>query len=90
MFVSAGGSTEQAHRAGKANGKAGGRETKGKVVTVVRGLAADANDLTSLLAKLKNACGAGGTLDGESLEIQGDHLERLRLLFSNLGYKVRG
>ena len=29
-------------------------------------------------------------LDGESLEIQGDHLERLRLLFSNLGYKVRG
>ena len=66
------------------------KRKKGKVVTVVRGLATDANDLTTLLAKLKNSCGAGGTLDCESLEIQGDHLERLRLLLSGLGYKVRG
>ena len=66
------------------------KRKKGKVVTVVRGLAADANDLPTLLAKLKNSCGAGGTLDDESLEIQGDHLERLRTLLATLGYKVRG
>lgn len=65
------------------------KRKKGKVVTVVRGLAADANDLAALLAKLKNSCGAGGTLDGVALEIQGDHLERLRTLLTTLGYKVR-
>lgn len=66
------------------------KRKKGKVVTVVRGLAAEANDLPTLLARLKNACGAGGTLDGEALEVQGDHLERLRGLLGEIGYKVRG
>lgn len=66
------------------------KRKKGKVVTVVRGLAAEANDLPALLARLKNSCGAGGTLDGESLEVQGDHLERLRKLLGEIGYKVRG
>ena len=66
------------------------KRKKGKVVTVVRGLAAEANDLPALLVRLKNACGAGGTLDDESLEVQGDHLERLRKLLEEIGYKVRG
>ena len=66
------------------------KRKKGKVVTVVRGLDSEANDLPTLLARLKNACGAGGTLDEESLEVQGDHLERLRTLLGEMGYKVRG
>jgi translation initiation factor 1 len=66
------------------------KRKKGKVVTVVRGLAAGTNNLPALLARLKHACGAGGTLDGESLEVQGDHLERLRKLLGEMGYKVRG
>ena len=66
------------------------KRKKGKIVTVVRGLVAEANDLPALLARLKNACGAGGTLDGDSLEVQGDHLERLRGLLGEIGYKVRG
>ena len=36
------------------------KRKKGKVVTVVRGLAADDNDLPGLLGRLKAACGAGG------------------------------
>ena len=66
------------------------KRQKGKVVTVVRGLAADANDLPALLVRLKNACGAGGTLDGDTLEVQGDHLTRLKSLLAEIGYKVRG
>lgn len=62
---------------------------KGKVVTIISGLAAAGNDLPSLLQRLKNQCGAGGTLDGDSLEIQGDHLDRLRMLLGELGYNVR-
>jgi len=63
---------------------------KGKTVTVIRGLAADANDLPALLSQLKIACGAGGTLDGSTLEIQGDQAARLRTLLTELGYRVRG
>jgi translation initiation factor 1 len=66
------------------------RRKKGKVVTVIRGLEAEANDLPGLLARLKTCCGAGGTLDGSTLEVQGDHLERLRTLLSDIGYRVRG
>ena len=65
------------------------KRRKGKVVTVVRGLAAADNDQPALLTRLKSACGAGGTLDGDTLEIQGEHLERLRTLLAGIGYKVR-
>lgn len=62
---------------------------KGKVVTVVRGLAADENDLPRLLDQLKAACGAGGTIKDETLEIQGNHRERVRALLAEIGYRVR-
>ena len=38
------------------------RRAKGKLVTVIAGLDAEANDLNELGARLKNACGAGGTV----------------------------
>src|SRR5579863_9590147 len=56
------------------------KRKKEKVVTVLRGLSATGNDLPSLLARLKNHCGAGGSLDGDALEIQGNHIDRLREL----------
>jgi translation initiation factor 1 len=65
------------------------KRKKGKVVTVIRGLAAEANDLPALLSKLKSQCGAGGALDEESLEIQGDHCERIAALLTEIGYRVR-
>lgn len=65
------------------------KRKKGKIVTVIHGLSAAANDLPSLLALLKNQCGAGGTQDGDTLEIQGNHLERLRTLLGEAGYQVR-
>lgn len=66
------------------------KRKKGKVVTVVRGLPADDNDLPGLLGRLKAACGAGGTIKEDELEIQGDHLDRVRGLLANLGYRVHG
>ena len=66
------------------------KRKKGKVVTVIRGLSAREDDLTALLSKLKNQCGAGGTLDGDTLELQGNHLDRLRTLLGDEGYAVRG
>jgi translation initiation factor 1 len=66
------------------------KRAKGKTVTVVRGLPAEGNDLPALLVQLKSACGAGGTLKDEVLEIQGDHAQRIREWLTAIGYRVRG
>jgi translation initiation factor 1 len=66
------------------------KRAKGKLATVVRGLPAEGNDLAGLLTQLKNACGAGGTVKDESIEIQGRHLERVREVLRQIGYRVSG
>jgi translation initiation factor 1 len=64
------------------------KRAKGKLVTVVRGLAAADNDLVDLLTRLKTACGAGGTVKEDLLEIQGDHQRRVSTLLAEIGYRV--
>src|SRR4051812_39490693 len=54
------------------------KRKKGKLVTLVRGLAANENDFPALMTHLKNTCGAGGTIDGDCIEIQGDQIERVK------------
>ena len=66
------------------------KRKKGKTVTVIRGLSPDGNDLPGLLARLKSSCGAGGTIDDDAIEIQGDHLPRLKTLLGEIGYRVKG
>ena len=66
------------------------RRRKGKMVTVIRGLSAKDNDLAQLCTQLKNTCGAGGTVDGDEIEIQGEQLDRVREALLRLGYKVKG
>jgi translation initiation factor 1 len=54
------------------------RETKGrggKGVTLVKGLALDADALAVLGKQLRSACGAGGTVKDGVIEVQGDHCE---------------
>ena len=57
---------------------------------MIRGLAAEDNDLSALLTKFKTSCGAGGTLQEDSIEIQGRHLDRLRSDLKAVGYQVKG
>ena len=65
------------------------KRRKGKVVTVIRGLSAAGNDLAGLLSRLKSLCGAGGTIQEDSLEIQGEHIDRIRAALTELGYGVK-
>ena len=60
----------------------------GKQVTVVHGLAAAANDLPALLTQLKGHCGAGGTVRGDQIEIQGDHSQRIKNRLTEIGYRI--
>jgi translation initiation factor 1 len=66
------------------------KRKKGKVVSAIRGLSAAESDLPKLLSRLKTACGAGGTLKDDVLEIQGRHLERIREVLAEIGYRVSG
>ena len=56
------------------------RETQGrggKVVTIVRGVDADAVALAALGKQIRAVCGAGGTVKDGVIEVQGDHCERV-------------
>ncbi len=66
------------------------KRKRGKQVTVVRGLPAEGHDLAELLTRLKTRCGAGGTVKNETLEIQGNHADRIRQTLHELGYRVQG
>lgn len=68
------------------------RETKGrggKAVTVVRGVPVDAAGLLKLGQELKAACGSGGTVKDGSIEVQGDHVEKVIAWLQQRSYKVK-
>ena len=54
------------------------REKKGrggKTVTVLYGLALPASEMEELAKELKKRCGAGGTVKGNTVEVQGDNVD---------------
>jgi translation initiation factor 1 len=65
------------------------KRPKGKLVTVIGGLDPDGNDLQALAARLKTACGAGGTLKDGRIELQGDQLQAVESDLQKIGYKTK-
>jgi translation initiation factor 1 len=66
------------------------RRKKGKLVTVIRGLHPSETDFPKLLTSLKNSCGAGGTIEESTIEVQGSHADRIQKLLLEKGYRVSG
>jgi translation initiation factor 1 len=62
----------------------------GKAVTVIYDLPRNAAFLKALARDLKQACGAGGTVQDDAIEIQGDLRERIRALLLTKGFGVKG
>lgn len=62
---------------------------KGKTVTVISGFQLKPESLDTLLKQLKTQCGTGGTAKENSLEIQGDHTQKLVQILTQLGYKAK-
>lgn len=62
---------------------------KGKTVTVISGFQAKPETLTDLLKQLKTQCGTGGTVKENTIEIQGDHTQKLVQILTQLGYKAK-
>lgn len=68
------------------------RESKGrggKTVSVVKNLQLSEDDLKDLSKKLKQSCGTGGTIKDGTIEIQGDHREKIASTLRALGYQVK-
>lgn len=62
---------------------------KGKTVTVVTGFQASPETLNALLKQLKAQCGTGGTLKDATIEIQGDHKQKILQILLQQGYKAK-
>jgi translation initiation factor 1 len=62
----------------------------GKPVTVLEGF--DDTDLDALASELKGALGTGGTVreDAGTIELQGDHADRVPALLRERGFTVDG
>ena len=68
------------------------RESKGRAgkgVTVVRGVPVDPVALVALGKQLKAACGSGGTVKDGTIEVQGDHCERVIEALKAQGFVVK-
>ncbi|MFM8321063.1 MAG: translation initiation factor [Chloroflexota bacterium] len=68
------------------------RESKGrggKTVTLVKNLQLSPDDLKDLARQIKQACGVGGTLREDVIEIQGDQREKIAGLLKGRGFQVK-
>ena len=62
----------------------------GKTVTVVYGLPQNDAFLKELAGELKRACGVGGSVGEDGIELQGDLRDRVRAALEKKGYTVKG
>jgi translation initiation factor 1 len=61
-----------------------------RLVTVITGLEHPANNLPALCTDLKQSLGTGGSVQDRTLEIQGDHAEKVgQILEVDKGFRIR-
>ncbi len=65
------------------------KRRRGKVVTTVSGLQLAPAELAALGKALRRECGAGGTVKSGTIEVQGDHRERVAQILRERGYTVK-
>jgi translation initiation factor 1 len=61
----------------------------GKTVTVASGFQHTPETLAGVAQTLKKNCGSGGTAKDAEIELQGDHVARVKGELEKLGYRVK-
>lgn len=61
---------------------------RGKQVTLINGITHNPQVIEKLLKKLKSQLGTGGTTKGKLIEIQGNHVEKIKAILLKEGYKL--
>jgi len=65
------------------------KNRKGKPVTMISGFVGTVEDLKILAKKLKNLCGAGGSVKNGEIIVQGDQRNKINNYLLSNGYKTR-
>lgn len=65
------------------------KKRAGKIVTIIEGVQMHPQGIEDLATKIKKSCGAGGTVKGKSIEIQGDHIKKITELLNKEGILVK-
>ena len=61
----------------------------GKVATIIKGYKGNSNEIRELAKELKKKLSVGGTVKNGEIIIQGDYREKILLLLSEMGCKVK-
>ncbi len=64
------------------------KQRRGKNVTIIQGIQHNPQVIDDLATMLKRFCGAGGTVKGKDIEIQGDHRQKIISKMKELGYEI--
>ncbi|MEO5929105.1 MAG: translation initiation factor [Candidatus Kapaibacterium sp.] len=65
------------------------KRRRGKTVTLITGFESNPDRLEEIAGMLKKSCGAGGTVQDNSIEIQGDHCGKVIERLKTLGFEIR-
>ena len=66
------------------------RRPSGRVVTLIHGLTGGKDRVRGFLLELKRSCATGGTFEGGTIELQGDHRERVEAWIRASGLRGKG
>lgn len=62
---------------------------RGKTVTMISNIQHNPQVIEDLEKKLKQQCGAGGTSYDKTIEIQGEHVDKVKSFLKKEGYDVK-
>lgn len=62
---------------------------RGKTVTMISNIQHNPQVIEELEKKLKQKCGAGGTSYAKTIEIQGNHVDKVKNFLQEEGYNVK-
>lgn len=58
----------------------------GKIVTMVKGIDSKSVDIKNLAKELKNEMACGGTVKSNEIELQGEHVKKVKAKLVSLGF----
>ncbi|MEQ9265073.1 MAG: translation initiation factor [Balneolaceae bacterium] len=62
---------------------------RGKQVSVIRGITHNPQVIEALTKRLKQALGTGGTIKGKLIEIQGNHVPKIKAFLEKEGFEIK-